>query len=57
LAAQIIPMMRRHGTLEDILFTVHIHPAMSEIVRNAARKARDALLQEGEDLPFLLRLK
>jgi mycothione reductase len=54
---EVLPLFRLNGKLDDILYTIHIHPALSELVRNAARKARDALVQSGEKLPFLLTLK
>lgn len=49
--------MRLGGKLEDLLYMIHIHPALNEIVRNAARKARDALVEAGDDVPLRLRLK
>eukprot|EP00761_Pharyngomonas_kirbyi_P001641 gb/GECH01001645.1/.p1 GENE.gb/GECH01001645.1/~~gb/GECH01001645.1/.p1 ORF type:complete len:519 (+),score=118.82 gb/GECH01001645.1/:1-1557(+) len=54
---EITPLMRLGGKLEDILYSIHIHPALSELVRNAARKARDALVASGDDVPLRLRLK
>ncbi len=39
----IIAYMNMNATLEDMLRTVYIHPALPEIVRNAARKAKTAL--------------
>lgn len=54
---QIIPLVRTQGTLDDLLYMVYIHPALSEIVRNAARKARDALLAADDPMPLLLKLK
>ncbi|HBR14058.1 MAG TPA: dihydrolipoamide dehydrogenase [Candidatus Omnitrophica bacterium] len=39
----IIAFMYKEGTLEDLLNMVYIHPALPEIVRNAARKAQAAL--------------
>ncbi len=39
----IIAFMNKHGTLDDLLNMVYIHPALPEIVRNAARKAKTAL--------------
>lgn len=54
---QIIPVLRTGGTLDDMLLMVYIHPALNEIVRNAARKARNALLEAGDDMPLLLKLK
>ncbi len=53
---QIIPLMRLEGKLEDLLYMIHIHPALSEIVRNAARKARDELIKAGEQLPIELQV-
>lgn len=57
LVHQVIPLLRTGGKLEDMLYMVYIHPALNEIVRNAARKARDALLEAGDDMPLLLKLK
>jgi len=39
----IIAYMNMNGTLDDMLRTIYIHPALPEIVRNAARKAKTAL--------------
>jgi dihydrolipoamide dehydrogenase len=39
----IIALMTKQGTLDDLLNMIYIHPALPEIVRNAARKAREAL--------------
>ncbi len=39
----LIAFMNKQGTLEDLLNMVYIHPALPEIVRNAARKAKEAL--------------
>jgi len=36
----VIAYMKMEATLDDILDTIFIHPALPEIVRNAARKAR-----------------
>ncbi|MDD3604736.1 MAG: dihydrolipoyl dehydrogenase [Kiritimatiellae bacterium] len=36
-------VMYRRGTLDDLLDMVYIHPALPEIVRDAARDARDRL--------------
>ena len=41
----LIALMTKDGTLDDLLSMVYIHPALPEIVRNAARKAREALKQ------------
>jgi hypothetical protein len=32
--------------VDDLLDVIHIHPALSELVRNAAREARDQLVAE-----------
>lgn len=39
----LIAFMNKEGTLDDLLNMIYIHPALPEIVRNAARKARAAL--------------
>ncbi len=39
----VIAYMNMNATLDDMLRTVYIHPALPEIVRNAARKAKAAL--------------
>lgn len=39
----LIAFMSKDGTLTDLLNMIYIHPALPEIVRNAARKAKDAL--------------
>jgi mycothione reductase len=39
----IIAYMNMNATLDDLLRTIYIHPALPEIVRNAARKAKTAL--------------
>ena len=39
----LIAFMSKDGTLDDLLNMVYIHPALPEIVRNAARKAKIAL--------------
>ena len=36
----IIAFMNKTGTLDDLLNMIYIHPALPEIVRNAARKAQ-----------------
>ncbi|MDE2222622.1 MAG: dihydrolipoyl dehydrogenase [Candidatus Omnitrophica bacterium] len=38
----IIAYMNMNATLDDMLRTIYIHPALPEIVRNAARKAKTA---------------
>ena len=40
---QVITLMQLKGTLDDLLATVFIHPALNEIVRNAGRDARAKL--------------
>eukprot|EP00051_Salpingoeca_urceolata_P026980 m.479532 g.479532 ORF g.479532 m.479532 type:complete len:544 (+) comp21499_c0_seq1:44-1675(+) len=54
---QVIPLMRLNAKLEDMLYMVYIHPALNETVRNAARKARDALVAAGDEIPLLLKYK
>ncbi len=39
----LIAFMSKNGTLDDLLGMIYIHPALPEIVRNAARKAKSAL--------------
>lgn len=39
----VIAFMNMGATLDDMLKTIYIHPALPEIVRNAARKAREQL--------------
>ena len=43
---QILPIMSNAsgGKLDDLLNCIFIHPALSEILRNCGRKARDALI-------------
>lgn len=36
-----IAMMKKHGTLDDLLDMIFIHPALPEIARDAARDARN----------------
>ncbi|CAM2067857.1 Dihydrolipoyl dehydrogenase [Sulfidibacter corallicola] len=43
LVHQVITLMQMKGTLDDLLATTFIHPALNEIVRNAARDARAKL--------------
>ncbi|CAM2008391.1 dihydrolipoyl dehydrogenase family protein [Acanthopleuribacter pedis] len=43
---QVITLMQMKGTLDDLLSTIFIHPALNEIVRNAARDARAKLAAE-----------
>jgi len=54
---EVIPLMRLNGKLEDILYAIHVHPALSELVRNAARLARTALVDAGDKIPLKLKLK
>ncbi len=42
----LIAFMNKDGTLDDLLNMVYIHPALPEIVRNAARKAQEKLLEK-----------
>ena len=35
-----IAYMKFNATLDDILDTIYIHPALPEVLRNAARRAR-----------------
>ena len=44
----LIALMNKNGTLDDLLNMIYIHPALPEIVRNAARKA-EAVFQSHED--------
>ncbi len=39
----VIAFMTKDGTLDDLLNMIYIHPALPEIVRNAARKAKAEL--------------
>ncbi len=39
----VIAYMNMNATLDDMLRTIYIHPALPEIVRNAARKAKIAM--------------
>ena len=54
---QVIPVFTQAGKLDDLLYMIHIHPALNEIMRNACRKARNALVEGGFDIPLKLRLK
>lgn len=38
----LIAFMNKDGTLDDLLNMIYIHPALPEIVRNAARRAQEA---------------
>ena len=42
----LIAFMNKQGTLDDLLNMIYIHPALPEIVRNAARKAQAALAEQ-----------
>lgn len=46
----LIAFMNKDGTLDDLLSMIYIHPALPEVVRNAARKARVELEKGIEDL-------
>lgn len=37
----LIALMTKNGTLDDLLDMIYIHPALPEIVRNAARKGKE----------------
>ena len=39
----VVAMNARNGNLENITGTVHVHPALSEVVFRAAFSAREAL--------------
>jgi dihydrolipoamide dehydrogenase len=39
----VIAFMNKEGTLDDLLNMIYIHPALPEIVRNSARKAKSEL--------------
>lgn len=54
---EVTPLVRKNGTLDDILYSIHVHPALSELIRNAARLARNALVEAGDVLPLKLKLK
>lgn len=41
----LIALMSKDATLDDLLNMIYIHPALPELVRNAARKAKAALQQ------------
>lgn len=42
----LIALMSKNATLDDLLNMIYIHPALPELVRNAARKAKAALQQD-----------
>ena len=42
-----IAMMKKNGTLEDLLDMIFIHPALPEVARDAARDARRVLAEGG----------
>ena len=54
---QVMPVIAKDGVLEDLLYPIYVHPALSEILKNACRKARDALVAGGFPVPLKLRLK
>ena len=41
----LIAYINMNATLDDILKTVYIHPAINEIIRNAARKAKASIIK------------
>ena len=43
LAHTVIPTMYKNGTLDDLLNMMYIHPALNEVIRDAARDARAKL--------------
>ena len=47
----LIAFMNKDGTLDDLLNMIYIHPALPEIVRNAARKAATELKEQGHKSP------
>lgn len=47
---EVIPVMRWRNHISSLTEIIHIHPALSEVVRNAARKARDRLAPEARRL-------
>lgn len=53
----LIPFVRYRMTLDQLLGIIYIHPALPELVRNAARKARAALVEEGMVLPLYTQIK
>lgn len=46
----LIAFMYMKGTLDDLLGMIYIHPALPEVVRNAARNARSAFLKRESPL-------
>lgn len=42
----LIAFMNKDGTLDDLLNMIYIHPALPEIVRNAARRAQEILVKQ-----------
>jgi mycothione reductase len=44
----LIAFMNKNGTLDDLLNMIYIHPALPEIVRNAARKAKTIFDQDAK---------
>jgi dihydrolipoamide dehydrogenase len=48
----LIALMSKDGTLDDLLNMIYIHPALPEIVRNAARKAKAALVGATRESPL-----
>jgi len=46
----VIALMTKDGTLDDMLNMIYIHPALAEIVRNAARKAKAVLDEQNQSV-------
>lgn len=46
----LIAFMNKNATLDDLLNMIYIHPALPEIVRNAARKAKEALEKQAVEI-------
>jgi dihydrolipoamide dehydrogenase len=57
LVHEVIPVITMGGKLDDILKCIHIHPALNEVVRDAFRKARDALVEQKLNIPDDIRYK
>ncbi len=54
---KVIPMMTIGGKMDDILKSIHIHPALSEIVRDAFRDAKEGFISQGIQIPEDIRYK
>ncbi len=48
---KVIPVMTIGGKMDDILKSIHIHPALSEIVRDAFRDAKEGFISQGIHIP------